>query len=58
MDSPKFEGFHAQIDFKLTYGNKNQTQQTLVWWIQFRVQKQNKTKQEWWKKKNIIIKNL
>ena len=31
MDSPSFEGFHAQLDFKLTYGNKNQTQQTLVW---------------------------
>ena len=30
MDSPNFEGFHAQLDCKFTYGNKNQTQLTLV----------------------------
>ena len=30
MDSPSFEGFHAQLDCKLTNGNKNQTQLTLV----------------------------
>ena len=29
MDSPNFEGFHAQLDCKFTYGNKNQTQLTL-----------------------------
>ena len=23
MDSPSFEGFHAQLDYKLTNGNKN-----------------------------------
>ena len=38
MDSPNFEGFHAQLDCKFTYGNKNQTQPTLVQYIQFRVQ--------------------
>ena len=27
--SPSFEGFHAQLDCKLTYGNTNQTQRTL-----------------------------
>ena len=30
MDSPRFEGIHAQLDCKLSYGNKNQTQLTLV----------------------------
>ena len=30
MGSPSFEGFHAQLDCKLTNGNKNQTQLTLV----------------------------
>ena len=30
MDIPNFEGFHAQLDCKFTYGNKNQTQLTLV----------------------------
>ena len=30
MDGPNIEGFHAQLDCKLTYGNKNQTQLTLV----------------------------
>ena len=30
MGSPNTEGFQAQIDCKLTYGNKNQTQLTLV----------------------------
>ena len=29
-DSPSFEGFHTQLDYKRTYGNKNQTQLTLV----------------------------
>ena len=38
MDSLNFEGFHAQLDCKFTYGNKNQTQLTLVQYIQFRVQ--------------------
>ena len=30
MDNPSFERFHARLDCKLTYGNKNQTQLTLV----------------------------
>ena len=30
MDSLIFEGFHAQLDCKFMYGNKNQTQLTLV----------------------------
>ena len=30
MGSPSFEGFHTQLDYKLTQGNKNQTQLTLV----------------------------
>ena len=29
-DSPSYLGFHAQLDCKLTYGNKNRTQLTLV----------------------------
>ena len=45
MDSPSFEGFHAQLDCKLTYGNQNQTQLKLVQHIKFRVQKQTKKKQ-------------
>ena len=43
MDSPSFEGFHAQLDCKLTNGNKNQTQLTLVWYIKFEFK--NKTEQ-------------
>ena len=46
MDSPSFKGFHAQLDCKFTYGNKNQTQLALVQYIKFRVQKQNRKKQE------------
>ena len=30
MDSPRIEGFHVQLDCKLTWSNKNQTQLTLV----------------------------
>ena len=44
MYSPSFEGFQAQLDCKLTYGYKNQTQLTLVQCIKFRVQKQNRKK--------------
>ena len=40
-DSPRFKGFHAQLNCKLTYGNKNQTLLTLSWYMKFRVQKQN-----------------
>ena len=43
MDSPSFEGFHAQLDCKLTNGNKNQTQLTLVFFIKFEFK--NKTEQ-------------
>ena len=46
MDSPSFKGFHAQLDCKFTYGNKNQIQLTLVECIKFRVQKQSRKKQE------------
>ena len=46
MDSPSFRGFHAQLDGKLMYGNKNQTQLTLVQKVKFPDQKQNRTKQE------------
>ena len=46
MDSPSLKGFHSQIDCKLTYGNKNQTQLTLLQYIEFYVQKQSGTKQE------------
>ena len=52
IDSPSSEGFHAQLDCKLTYDNKNQTHRTLVKYIQFRVKKQNKTKQKNKNKKN------
>lgn len=30
MDCPSFDGFHAQLGCKLTYGNKTQTKLTLV----------------------------
>ena len=30
IDSPSFRGFHAYLNGKLMYGNKNQTQLTLV----------------------------
>ena len=43
------ESFQAQLDRKLTYGNKNQTQLTLVKYIKCRVKKKNRAKQEWWK---------
>ena len=33
----------AQLDCKFTYGNKNQTQLTLVQYIQFRVQEKKNT---------------
>ena len=33
IDSASFEGFHTQLDCKLTYGNKNQTQLTRVVYI-------------------------
>ena len=39
MDSPSFKSFHAQLERKFKYGNKNQTQLTLVQYIKFRVQK-------------------
>ena len=46
MDSPNFEGFHAQLDCKFTYGNKHQTQPTLVYYIQFRVQEKKYRKKQ------------
>ena len=46
IESPSFKGFDAQLDCKLTHGNKNETQLTLVQYIKFSVQKQNRTKQE------------
>ena len=46
IDIPSFKDFHAQLDCKLTYGNKNQTQPALVKYIKFRVQKQKRTKQK------------
>ena len=30
MDTPSLEGFHAQLDWKLTKGNKNEIQLTPV----------------------------
>ena len=38
MDSPNFEGFHAQLDCIFTYGSKNKKKLTLVQYIQFRAQ--------------------
>ena len=35
MDCPSFDGFHAQLGCKLTCGNKNQIQLSLVQLIQF-----------------------
>ena len=46
LDIPSFKDFHAQLDCKLKYGNKNQTQQTLEQYIKFRVKKQNRTEQK------------
>ena len=44
MNSPSFKGFHAQLDGKFTYGNKNQTQLTLVQYIKFRFRKKKTEK--------------
>ena len=43
MDSPSLEGFHTQLDCKLTYSNKKQTRLTLLYCTKFCVQ--NKTEQ-------------
>ena len=43
MDSLSLEGFHTQLDCKLAYGNKKQTQLTLLYYTKFCVQ--NKTEQ-------------
>ena len=53
MESPRFEGFHAQLDCKLTNGNKNKTQLTRIV-FKVRVQEQNRTKQN----KTGVIKNI
>ena len=49
MDSPSFKGFHAQLDCKCTYGNKNQTQQKSVF--------ENKTEKKTGMMKNITWHN-
>ena len=54
MDSPSFEGFHAQLNCKFTYGNKNITQLTLEQFTQFRIKKQNRGKQD----KTGMMKNM
>ena len=54
MDSPSFEGFHAQLNCKFTYGNKNITQLTLKQFTQFRIKKQNRAKQD----KTGMMKNM
>ena len=55
MDSPSFEGFHAQLNCKFTYGNKNITQLTLEQFTQFRIKKKkNRTKQD----KTGMMKNM
>ena len=54
MDSPSFEGFHAQLNCKFTYGNKNITQLTLEQFTQFRIKKQNRAKQD----KTGMMKNM
>ena len=46
MNSPSFKGFHAQLNCKFTYGNKNETQLALVWYKKFRIQKQNRKKKQ------------
>ena len=43
MDSLSLEGFHTQLDCKLTYGDKKQTQLTLLYCTKLCVQ--NKTEQ-------------
>ena len=55
MDSLSFESFHAQLDCKFTYGNKNQTQLTLVQYIQFRVQEKKYRKKQ---QKTVMMKNI
>ena len=52
MDSPNFEGFHAQLDCKFTYGNKNQTQLTLVQYIYSFVYRKKKIQKETVKNSN------
>ena len=54
MDSPSFEGFHAQLNCKFTYGNKNITQLTLEQFTQFRIKKKNRAKQD----KTGMMKNM
>ena len=51
MDNQSFQGFYAQLDCQITNGNENQTLLTLLQYRLFRVQKQNRTKQE-------IMKNI
>ena len=46
INIPSFKDFHAQLDCKLTYGNKNQTQLTLVQYIKFSVKKKKQNKTE------------
>ena len=46
-DSPSYSGFHAQLDCKLTYGNKNRTQLTLVQYIKFLAYKQNRNDEKY-----------
>ena len=45
--SPSYSGFHTQLDCKLTYGNKNQTQLTLVQYIKFLAYKQNRNDEKY-----------
>ena len=45
MDSLNFKGFHAQLDCKLTYSKINQTQLTLIQYINFTFVFKNKTEQ-------------
>ena len=59
MDTPSLEGFHAQLDWKLTKGNKNQIQLTPVQYVQFVLK--NKTEQsrndEKYNQTGITVKN-
>ena len=45
MDSLSFKGFHTELNCKLMYSNKNQTQLTPVQSLKFHFQKQNSTEQ-------------
>ena len=56
MGSPRFEGIHAQLDCKLSYGNKNQTQLTLVYNIVLKSKSEQNRNYEKYSQTGITVK--